>query len=125
MNARHRKPSMVAAARITGVAAALLQLAGLVLVIVGGWNTTEGSITNLGIFAMTLAAFCLAIHVIYRRAPARLAKQRAAEAEQAHAVHTAELPTVPGLTIARDPNVTTIKVTPRRRPPHNRPEAKK
>lgn len=120
--AQHRKPSLATVTRITGVAAAAFQLAGLVLVIIGGWDTREGSVTNLGVFAMTLAAFCVAAHVVYRRAPAVLAKR--AEITPTDTVRTAELPTIPGLTIGRDPNVTTVKVTPRPRK-HHRPESKK
>jgi len=124
--ARHRKPSLATVTRISGVAAAVFQVTGLVLVILGGWNASEGSITNLGVFSMTLAGFCVFAHVVYRRTPAVLAKREAlGPAETAHTMHTAELPTVPGLTVSRDPNVTTVKVTPRRRPPHNRVESKK
>lgn len=127
MSARHRKPSLATVIRATGVIAVAFQLSGLTLIIIGGWNATEGNhITNLGVFCLTLSALAVIAHVIYRRTPAIQAKRAAAglvaEITPTDTMRTSEMPTIPGLTIGRDPNVTTIKVTPRK---HRRPEPKK
>lgn len=120
MNARHRKPGLATAVRVTGAAAVAFQLTGLVLVTIGG------GLFNLGVFAMTLAAFAVFAHVVYRRTPAVTAKR--ADAALVAEVKPSgprvnEMPTVPGMSIGLNPNVTTVKITPRRR--HQRPESKK
>jgi hypothetical protein len=125
VSARHRKPTLATVIRVTGAVAVAFQLSGLTLVIIGGWNATEGAITNLGVFCLTLSALAVVAHVVYRRTPAVLAKRAAelvAETTPTDTMRTSELPTIPGLTIGRDPNVTTIKVTPRK---HRQPEPKK
>jgi hypothetical protein len=123
MNARHRKPTLATAIRATGVIAVAFQLAGLTLVIIGDWNAVEGDITNLGVFCMTLSALTIAVHVTYRRTKHTEA-DLTAEADLTDVMHTSELPTVPGLTISRNPDVTTVKVTPKKRS-HKRVESKK